>query len=120
MLDNRRDRSFNFNDKQGGYGGGGVRKPVGSARSAIKQSRKMKNHSAGVGSRAKYNSITTVEKNATTARKKLLARQTRELEDLARKLAAAKAKANASYSGFGEREQVRLLEKEMKEEKKNL
>ena len=41
MIDTRRNETFSFSDKQGGYGGGGKKKAVGSARSAIKQRKRM-------------------------------------------------------------------------------
>ncbi len=96
ILDRRRDLVFDLTDKSGGYGGPGKR-AVGTGASAAKQHRRSKQHASGVGSQKFLGRLTSTERRSADARKKLLRRQEKEILEMKRRVAAAKAKKAATF-----------------------
>ena len=72
-------------------------RPVGTGISAARQWRSSRSHSAGVGSQHGIDYLTSTEKLAADARKRLLLKQEKELIEYAKRVAKAKAKTQAMY-----------------------
>ena len=96
ILNKRREDVFDLTEKGGGFGMPG-KKASEHSKSAAKQWNKSLSHSAGVGNQRGLERLTAQEMKGAEARKRLLQRREKEIEEMEKRVERAEAKKNALF-----------------------